>query len=270
MFGTAADALFHILSVNPSCTKAFDSLVAPAGQETGLAQALAATDTADTAEHDGRQPPNFWRIAHEALLHLKHYEWEAILELKDRPSGRLDVEQHLNLRASCIHPFMRLYKCRECDRQLCSVCRTYDGKCYNTDFCRQVPSPWGAAIRVLEDSDHQIFQKWLEAARLLNACAEHIGWRSLPRLNHKPEDTHAKPNHTNTLAKSKRSLYCNRTDARACKPASQSAVPKSQAEHTYPFQVRCIRGLKAPHSPQLHRCRHRGVQAPTCQQNPFG
>ena len=192
----AADAMFHISFVNPSCTKESYSMVAPASQKTCLAQALAATDTADLAKHD-----RWHRVAKEALLHLMQYEWEAILELKGRQSGRLEVEKYCKWCASCMHPFYRLAKCRRCDRLLCKVCLTEDGKCYDTSFCRQVPCTWRAAIRVLENSDHEIFQKWLEAARLLNACAEHIGWGSLPRLDHKPEVAHAKPNHTNTLAK---------------------------------------------------------------------
>jgi len=81
---------------------------------------------------------------------------------------------------------------------------------------------------MLADSDHQIFQKWLEAAHLANACAEHIGWGTLPRLDHKLEVTHAQPKQPNTQAKSQWSPYCNQIDDKSCQPASQSAVRKSQ------------------------------------------
>ena len=111
---------------------------------------------------------------------------------------------------------------------------TEEGNCCNHDFCRLLPSPWRAAIRVLQKSAHPIFQKWLQAALLANECQEHIGWGPEPRHDAQTISytCHNKPL-TQTLAKSQWSLYCNQT-FQSCKPASQSAIPKSQVEH--PFQ----------------------------------
>lgn len=182
----------HLL-VNPSCPKAFASLAAPAGQETGPAQALAGIHSAGLAElaelakpHPFGPPTDYREIAGKALLHLESYEWEAVMELKGRSSGSAEVERYLaqqGLCHCCLNTSRPLAKCRRplCSLMLCRGCLTKEGNCYCPDFCRHLPSRWRAAIRVLQDSDHPIARKWREAAGIATTCLRRIGWGSLPR-----------------------------------------------------------------------------------------
>ena len=61
-----------LMFVNPTCPKALGSLVAPAGQEAGLVQALAATEPAKLSKHHSWQPPNYHEIAREARTDLQN------------------------------------------------------------------------------------------------------------------------------------------------------------------------------------------------------
>jgi hypothetical protein len=144
-------------------------------------------------------PINYYEVARRARLHLESYEFEAIQVLKDRPSGSTELQQYLarlDPCHCCLNPWMRLAKCRRhgCSRWLCGACLTNEGNCYNQDFCRLQPSPWRAAIRVLQVFDHLTAQKWLEVASIANTCAERIGWEALARLDNNREVTPAKPN----------------------------------------------------------------------------
>jgi hypothetical protein len=177
-----------LMFVNPTCPKALDSLVAAAGQDAGLVRSLAAKAPAKFPLHHGWQQPNHYALAEEARIHLEVLECEAILELQRRPSGPCEVRQHWAGRrqcAHCINPYLQLAKCWGCDRFVCKACVTEAGICCDEEFCQLQVSPWRAAIRVLQKSDHPIFQKWLQEALLANACREHIGWGPEPRYNAK-------------------------------------------------------------------------------------
>ena len=170
-----------------------------------LAQALA---VCSSAEHHGGQPRSFYeQLFDKARFYLKTYELLAITELYGRPSGLNDLQQHLaqpGLCGSCLNPrplLGHVAKCRRsfcvrglCAQWLCQDCGTDRGYCYSPNVCIRKLSPWRAAIRVLQNSDHVIAQHWLMAARLADLCAEHLGREQLPRLDAK--STATMPNKT--------------------------------------------------------------------------
>ena len=213
--------------VNPTTPKAFAGLSPLAGRLTVQAKALAkALAVCSSAKHHGWQPHSFYeQLFDQVCTYLQTYEFLAITELCGRPSGLTELQQHLaqpGLCGSCLNPrplLGQVAKCRRsccvhwlCAQWLCQDCVTESGYCYFPNVCLRKLSPWRAAIRVLQNSDHVIAQHWLMAARLADLCAEHLGRGQLPRLDNK--STATLPNNTcQTIATSQRYHNCRQTEA---------------------------------------------------------
>ncbi len=77
-----------------------------------------------------------------------------------------------------------------------------------------------------------------------------------PMTNHQQ---HLPNQNSLTPAKSQRNNTCHQTGVQPCQPVSSSQVSICP---THPAQARFMRGRGTPHSPQMHRLRHRGLATP--------